>query len=217
MTSGERIVVIKQDGAFLVHRPTGHSPVNWQPDTSSIEVRATDSGVDITAIRRSPREIVCVHLENIEFIMASKLVDHGEFIMYLDEGEIRDLLYMKPGIIEDGLRFVEKEKKLPVGSIDLFGYDRDGRPVVVEIKRVTASREAVHQLYRYVESYSKVYGVSPRGVLVAPGFTGKAIEALEKLGLEYRQVSIQKLWRLKKRLSLEKVEKSKSLLDYIMK
>ncbi|MCK4884719.1 DUF91 domain-containing protein, partial [Candidatus Bathyarchaeota archaeon] len=28
---GERIVMIKEDGSVLVHRPFGYEPVNWQP------------------------------------------------------------------------------------------------------------------------------------------------------------------------------------------
>lgn len=28
---GERIVIIKEDGALLVHRPTGYEPINWMP------------------------------------------------------------------------------------------------------------------------------------------------------------------------------------------
>ncbi len=28
---GERMLVVKADGAVLVHRPVGYEPVNWQP------------------------------------------------------------------------------------------------------------------------------------------------------------------------------------------
>ena len=35
---GERIIIVKSDWAFLVHRPSGYSPVNWQPQSSVIEV-----------------------------------------------------------------------------------------------------------------------------------------------------------------------------------
>ncbi len=214
LSTGERLIIIKQDGAFLVHRPTGHSPVNWQPETSAIEVKKSDKGIEITAIRRSPREIVRVYLNKIELVVISKLVDSGEFMMYLDEGELRDLLMYKPELIEDGLKIIEKEKKLPVGSIDLFGFDKNGRPVIIEVKRITASKEAVYQLYKYVESYYKNYGVKPRGILVAPGFTKSAIEALERLSLEYKQYSLQKLWNLKKELMNHRF-KGRSILDYL--
>jgi len=213
LTEGERFIVIKQDGAFLVHRPTGHSPVNWQPDTSYIDVRLVDHSVEIIAFRKKPREIVRVILSSIEFIGYGKLVDPGKFVMYLDELEIRDILFDHPEIIEDGLKFTEKEKKLDVGIVDLFGYDRRGRPVIVEIKRITASREAVHQLLRYVGAYQKSYGVKPRGILVAPQYTVSAIEALERLGLERKEINILKLWSMKKK-SIEE-GKGKSILEFL--
>jgi len=31
LEAGERIVVVKEDGSVLVHRPVGYEPVNWQP------------------------------------------------------------------------------------------------------------------------------------------------------------------------------------------
>ena len=29
---GERLLIVKQDGSMLVHRPMGYEPVNWQED-----------------------------------------------------------------------------------------------------------------------------------------------------------------------------------------
>lgn len=216
LSEGERLIIIKEDGAFIVHRPTGYAPVNWQPNTSAIRVEPMGGMLVITAIRSSPREVVRVFFSEVKLVVSGRLVDTGEFIMYLDEHEIRDLLYEEPWIIEEGLRIVEKEKKLPIGSIDLFGYDSKGNPVIIEVKRVTASRDAVIQLYRYVGSYAKNYGVKPRGILVAPALTQKAVETAEKLGLEYKIVSIQKLWRMKKEKKTG-VSGEKSILEYFKK
>lgn len=215
LSEGERLIIIKEDGAFIVHRPTGYAPVNWQPNTSTIRVDVQGDNMVITAIRSSPREILRIHLSSVKIVVSCKLIDSGEFIKYLDEGEIRDLIYEKPWIIEEGLKIVEKEKKLPTGSIDLFGYDSRGNPVIIEVKRVTASRDAVIQLYRYVETYAKNYGVKPRGILVAPSLTQKAIEAIEKLGLEYKTINIQKLWRMKKEAK-HKTLRGHHTLDYFL-
>jgi len=35
LESGERILIIKEDGSLLVHRPVGYEPVNWQPSGST--------------------------------------------------------------------------------------------------------------------------------------------------------------------------------------
>ena len=87
--------------------------------------------------------------------------------------------------------------------------------MIVEIKRVTASKDAVLQLYRYVESYMKSYGVKPRGILVAPSLTQSAIEAANKLGLEYKQVNIQKLWEIKKQIYGSRLHAGRTLLEFL--
>ncbi len=214
LTFGERIVVIKQDGALLIHRPTGYSPVNWQPSTSVIEVKEHGEGLILTAIRARPREIVSIYFRKIDAVIYGKLVDHGEFIMYMDELDMRDILYTHPELIEEGLRIIEKEKRIDNGSIDLFGIDREGKPVIIELKRITAGKEAVHQLYGYVKTYMDKTGVKPRGILVAPSLTVTAIEALNRLGLEYREIDLRRLWSIKKQ---EKGGKHESLLRFMEK
>ena len=213
LTSGERIVIIKQDGALLIHRPTGYSPVNWQPTTTIIEAKDHSGKLVLTAIRDKPREIVNIYFNRIEMIIHGKLVDRGEFVMYMDELDMRDILFEHPELIEEGLRIKEKEKQVDGGSIDLFGYDKDNRPVIIELKRVTAGREAVLQLYNYVKAYMDKTGVKPRGILVAPSFTSSAIEALNRLKLEWKEIDLRKLWALKK----EREVKHTSILKYLGK
>ena len=198
LTEGERFVIIKQDGAIIIHRPTGYSPVNWQPSTSVIEVVERDDRVVLTAIRNRPREIVWVYFSEIYCIIHGKLVDQGEFVMYMDEHEIRDILYENPELIEKGLRIIEKEKPIGNGYADLFGIDKNNVPVIIEIKRISASRDAVLQLFNYVKIYESKTGVKPRGILVAPNFTSSAIESIHKLGLEYKEINLQLLWKYKK-------------------
>ncbi len=211
---GERIIIVKQDGAFLVHRPVGHSPANWQPNTTSIVVEEAGGGIVITATRVKPsREIVRVRVTRVLALYAGRLRDTAEFIMYLDEHEIRDILYENPGLIEPGLRLVEKEKELgEAGYADLYGFDAEGRPVIVEIKRVTAGKEAVHQLLRYIDAYARRYGVRPRGIIVAPALSAQALEAAKRLGLEYKRIDMQRLWRMKKE---RERRGGRSLLDYL--
>ncbi len=217
LTPGERIVIIKPDGSILVHRPTGYKPVNWQPDSKIIDVFTHDSEVlVIRSIRGKPREVLTMYFSSVKLIYTDKLVDRGEFAMYIDEHEIRDLLYKHPEIIEEGLRIIEKEKPLRNGYIDLFGVDNRGRPVIIELKRITATREAVLQLYNYVIEYEKTTGIKPRGILVAPSFSTKAVESLNKLGLERREISLQKLWREYLKPS-QTISRMQSLMDYLGK
>ncbi len=197
LSLGERIILIKQDGALLIHRPTGYRPVNWQPVTSSIEVKPGGRVVEITAVRSDPREVLVVKLSPPIRVLSCKLVDSAGFTKYLDESEVRDVILEHPEVLEDGLRIVEKEKVIGDLSVDLFGFDKNGSPVLIEVKRAGADREAVLQLFKYVEEYRKLSGVKPRGILVAPERSRGALELLEKLGLEFKKINLRKLWKLK--------------------
>ncbi len=214
LTEGERLIIIKEDGALLVHRPTGYKPVNWQPSTSIIEVKKSNDKLIIMAVRDKPREILWINLLRINMLFHGKLVDRGEFVMYMDEHEIRDILFENPHMIEDGLRILEKEKRIGEGYADLFGIDAKGRPVIIEIKRVSATRDAVLQLYGYIMEYYKQTGTRPRGILVAPTITSSAVESARKLGLEWKEINLQRLWKLKR----EKESRSRgTILDYFKK
>jgi RecB family endonuclease NucS len=48
-----------------------------------------------------------------------------------------------PGMMEEGLRISKREKHVKSGMIDLFGYDKDHVPVVIEVKRSLASISAL--------------------------------------------------------------------------
>ncbi|MCS7128859.1 MAG: endonuclease NucS [Desulfurococcaceae archaeon] len=208
---GERVILIKQDGAMLIHRPTGYQPVNWQPDISSIEVKSEGGVIEIAAVRNDPREMLVVKLSLPIKVLSCKLVDSADFTKYLDESGVRDIIFKHPEVLEDGLRLVEKEKVIGDLSVDLFGYDKNGNPVLIEVKRVRADGEAVLQLFKYVEEYRKSSGIKPRGILVAPERSQGALELLEKLGLEFKKVNLRKLWKLK----AEEVEGgSRSILEF---
>ncbi|MEM1643263.1 MAG: endonuclease NucS [Desulfurococcaceae archaeon] len=214
LSLGERVILIKQDGALLIHRPTGYQPVNWQPATSSIEVKSGRGVIEITAVRNDPREVLVAKLSPPIKVLSCKLIDSAGFTKYLDESEVRDIILEHPEVLEDGLRIVEKEKVVGGLSVDLFGYDKNGNPVLIEVKRVRADREAVLQLFKYVEEYKKSSGVKPRGILVAPERSRGALELLKELGLEFKKVDLRKLWRLK----AEEVEGgSRSILEFSRK
>jgi RecB family endonuclease NucS len=74
------------------------------------------------------------------------------------EAELRDLLATQVDVLEPGLTFVDKEKYIPntLGTrsfIDLLAHDREKRWVLIELKRSdTAAREAIHEVYKYVEA-----------------------------------------------------------------
>lgn len=202
---GERIVIIKQDGALLVHRPIGYSPANWQPSTTIIEVTYKDGlGLVIHAVRDRPREYLTIVFTKIHVLFIGKLLDPGNFTMYIDENELRDILVSNPSLIEEGLEVLAIEKPIGEGYVDIYAIDKNNRHVLIELKRVTATREAVLQLYKYIEAYKSQYGETPRGILVAPAFSPSALESLLNLGLEYKYVDLRKIWEYAKKRNQSK-------------
>lgn len=81
---------------------------------------------------------------------------------------------LEPGlaIIDDG-----SEYTVPSGRIDILAEDASGAQVVIELKAVRATRDAVAQTLAYMGDISQESTKDVRGVLVAPEFDSKAISA----------------------------------------
>ncbi|PSP51500.1 endonuclease NucS, partial [Halobacteriales archaeon QH_7_68_42] len=68
-----------------------------------------------------------------------------------------------------------------------YGEDRDGRTVVLELKRRRVGPDAVGQLGRYVDALERDLHAETevRGMLVAPSVTDRARRMLAERGLEF--------------------------------
>ncbi len=190
---GDRVVIIKCDGSVLVHRKTGYSPVNWQPPNTIISHFERSDGFLIRAVRQKPRETLEILFKNFYFVALFNLKDEAEFTLEMSEEEVRRAILKNPGIILPGFRPLEIEKDVGVGYIDIYGVDKDGEPVVVEIKRGKAEVDAVKQLERYVEALSKKLGKRVKGVLVASSISKEALLLLKKKGFTFRRVKPDQL------------------------
>lgn len=194
---GERIALIKEDGALLVHRPRGYEPVNWMPGGNikfhvRIEAENGEKTLVIKAIRSKPAESVTIHFENIELLVISELLDVGKFSLYASEHDMQKAILIEPSILEEGFRPISFEKKVEPGFVDVYGIDSKGRLVVVEIKRRTAGKEAVLQLAKYIESVKQMVNRQVRGILVAPKLAKGTQRLLETLGLDYKALDPKK-------------------------
>src|SRR3972149_252743 len=65
LESGERLLIIKEDGSLLVHRPVGYEPVNWQPAGSVFHVQTREDELEVHGVRQKPRDIVCAPLKEV--------------------------------------------------------------------------------------------------------------------------------------------------------
>jgi hypothetical protein len=189
---GERIVIFKEDGSVLVHRPTGYEPVNWQPPGCLFSVSVANNALQIRAIRRKPSESVKIFFDNVYQVSVLSLVDKGEFSLYASEEDMQRAILLKPSLLEEGFKPITYEKKVEPGFVDIYGIDKNGKFVVVEIKRKPAGREAVLQLARYVDSVRSMVNREVRGVLVAPNMAKGVQRLLATLGLDFKALDPKK-------------------------
>ncbi|MCS7139931.1 MAG: endonuclease NucS [Candidatus Nezhaarchaeota archaeon] len=193
LTSGERFIIIKQDGSILVHRPEGYEPVNWQPSGCTYRVSASKNELKVIATRLSPREVLSVLFRRVDLIAVTKLRDEGVFSMYVSEEDMKEAIMINPSIIEDGLKLYTLEKSLEgAGYADIVGEDSKGNFVVIEVKRVPAGIDEVLQLARYVNEAKHKVNRPVRGILVAPSLRKRGQVLLEQLKLEFRALSPSK-------------------------
>jgi len=189
---GERTLLIKQDGSILIHRPSGYEPVNWQPSGCIFHVSSTNSMLEIKAVRQNPSETVRVSFYRIALLAAISLIDEGEFSLYASESDMQKAILLKPSIIEEGFKPISYEKKVEPGFVDVYGVDKDGKLVVVEIKRKAAGKEAVLQLARYLDAIRQKTDREVRGILAAPDIGKDVQRLLASLRLEYKAVDPKK-------------------------
>ncbi|MFW6111185.1 MAG: endonuclease NucS [Thermoproteota archaeon] len=216
LTAGDRIVIVKEDGSLLVHRSTGYDPVNWMPggqvvyhtriirgegaervnkllhrkdeksSGGSFQSESEGGILEVHAVRRRPRESVKVFFDRIFMVSALELEDTGEFSLYASEQDMQKAILVEPDLVEEGFHPTSYEKKVNPGFVDVYGTDKEGNFLVVEIKRKTAGIQAVLQLARYVEAIEERVNRKVRGVLVAPNIAKGVQTLLATLNLEFK-------------------------------
>jgi RecB family endonuclease NucS len=189
---GERILVIKQDGSLLVHRSVGYEPVNWQPPGCVFHTQMRGNFLEVHAVRRRPAESVKVSFDRILMVSALSLQDSGEFSLYASEEDMQKAILCRPSLLEEGFKPISYEKKVQPGFVDVYGVDKDGKLVVVEIKRKKAGKEAALQLAKYIDAVKRRADREVRGILVAPSIAKEVQRTLETLGLEFKPLDPKK-------------------------
>jgi len=186
---GERIVMIKQDGTILIHQPILREPANWQPSGSKITFTIDGEYLILNSINSNPVEKMKVYFRSISFILVTALRDRAKILVSGMENDLVNYILFNPDCIEEGFRIKKREKSVRSGSIDLFGYDKNHIPVVIEVKRGLANINAVHQLRMYVKDIKKDReDVNVRGILCAPRIPDMVKNLLTDYGLEWREI-----------------------------
>jgi len=203
---GERLLIIKEDGSLLVHRPVGYEPVNWQPAGSVFHVQTTEKSLEIHGIRQKPRESVRVTFDAIYMVSALSLADSGEFLLHATEDDMHRAILLKPELFEEGFKPISWEKKVEPGFVDIYGEDKNGKLVIIEVKRRTATKENVLQLAKYIEPIKSKINRELRAVLVAPGLGKDVQRVLVTMGLEFKELDPKKCAEVLKKPGNSKLE-----------
>ncbi len=186
---GQRILLLKPDGTFLVHAATKAKPVNWQPPGASFNVGIEDGQVVLTAYRAKPEEIVKVIFYEISLLLASPLEDREQLDLVGSEDDLQALLFATPELVEAGFVPRRRERDSKRGFYDIDGDDAEGRRLVIEIKRATAGIKEAQQLWRYVDPLRQQNPDGKlRGMLIAPRVADKARAFLRDHDMEWKEL-----------------------------
>jgi hypothetical protein len=139
-------------------------------------------------------------------VSALNLVDSGVFSLYASEEDMQKAILLEPSLLEEGFKLISYEKKVEPGFVDVYGEDKNGKLVVVEIKRKTAGKEAVLQLAKYVDAIKSRVNREVRGILVAPNIAKDVQRLLATLGLEFKALDPKKCAEILKKSETKKLE-----------
>lgn len=190
---GDRHLMLKPDGSALVHTDEGQQPVNWQPPGCEHECRGSESGEELVVeSRRSvPEESLVVRFSAVAHAAAFAVEDDAAGAASPEvvgtEADLKERVLSEPDLVEPGFSPLATERETPAGAVDVYGEDREGRTVVLELKRRRVGPDAVGQLQRYVRALERDLHADAevRGVLVAPSVTDRAEALLAEKGLEF--------------------------------
>ncbi|MCF0226434.1 MAG: endonuclease NucS [Methanobrevibacter sp.] len=208
---GERIIIIKPDGSFLVHQDKKVEPVNWQPPKSKARTYLKNKTLFLESHRKTPKELLTVELGEIHLIHYANIEDFEELEQAGYEKDMGDMIMKTPHIIEEGFKPTAREYSVEHGFIDILGKDKDNNLMVLELKCRKAGISAVKQLKRYLTDFEDsekaltedVNKKEIRGLLVAPSIDEDAKELMEDEGIEFVSVEPPKELKRDKKVTLD--------------
>lgn len=210
---GERIILIKPDGAFLIHQEKKVEPVNWQPPKSRTRSYIKNDNLFLESHRRTPKELLIVEVRKIQFITYANIEDYEELEQAGYEKDMSDMIMEKPHLVEEGFSPTTREYSVEHGFIDILGKDKDNNLMVLELKARKAGVTAVKQLRRYLQDLEntendylkecKAQKKQIRGLLVAPSIMDDALELLEEEGIEFVSIEPPRELKRDKKVTLD--------------
>jgi endonuclease len=168
LASATRLLIVKADGAVLVHSDAGgYKPLNWMTAPCLL---IEEEGV--WRVSNKAGETMTIRIEEV---IADTRHDLGADPGLVKDGVERDLQLLLADqchVLGDGWTLVSREYQTDIGPVDLLCRDHEGAYVAVEIKR-RGEIDGVEQLKRYLERLERSLG-PVTGVLAAQEFKPQA-------------------------------------------
>ncbi|HEX7521168.1 MAG TPA: endonuclease NucS [Acidimicrobiia bacterium] len=185
----QRLIVLKADGSIAVHGDSkAYKPLNWMSPPCTI----VDDGDRITARNAKGEELV-IQLDEIVHDLVLDLGDDAGLAKDGVEAELQELIAARVQALRDDLQIVRREYPTDIGPVDLVCRDRDGRAIVVEVKRI-GEIAGVDQLLRYQERLDRDSTLAPTvGMLVATRIKPQARVYAESRGVVCVEVVLDEL------------------------
>ena len=184
LPEGVRLLMLKEDGTFMIWSDGGGSsvkPLNWMTPPTVLE----SGGETLVVRKRSGRTEDRLEIRLLE-VLSDVEHDMGEAAGLQKDGVERDLQLLladRPTELEDGLRLVKREWPTEIGPVDLMCRDTAGDWVAVEIKRI-GTIDAVEQLSRYLDCIrADSARADCRGILAAQQIKPQAVALAEQRGI----------------------------------
>jgi RecB family endonuclease NucS len=85
-------------------------PVNWQPSTSALTVKADEESLEIYAVRQKPRETLRATFSSVLMVSAMSLNDSGDFLLHAAKMTCTEP-FAKPDLLEEGFKPISWERR----------------------------------------------------------------------------------------------------------
>jgi RecB family endonuclease NucS len=185
-----RLIMVKSDGAVLVHADAGgYKPLNWMTPPTIVE---ESPGAMVVRKARGEDRLDIRLLEVLSDVTHDMGAPDEAAALEKDgvEAHLQELLAAAPQWCGEGFRLVRREWPTDVGPVDLMCRDPDDGWVAVEIKRI-GTIEAVEQLTRYLERIRLDPALCDcRGVLAAQLVKPQARVLAESRGIAWVEVDL---------------------------
>lgn len=185
-----RLVMVKADGAVLVHSDGGsYKPLNWMSPPATLKVEEPDENQAEAGIQ----EVWTVKAEKTEDtlkILISEIHHESDHELGPDPGLVKDgvesdlqrLLAEQIERLGEGHSLIRREHPTPIGPVDILAKGPEGT-VAVELKR-RGEIDGVEQLTRYLELLNRDPLLAPvEGVFAAQQIKPQARTLAEDRGI----------------------------------